>query len=401
MLAIVKLVVGVCLLALIGFLVDWSAVAAVLRRADVAWIAGAFLVSVLGVLISAEKWNGLLRDNRIRLRLRRAAELYWVGMFFSNFLPTSVGGDAIRLVLTPAHGRTERVAGTILIERLTGLFVMLAFSAIGLLVGPLSSGHPGLIVALLSAVLGLLGIVTAALVAPMVLAKLLPVMVGRLPGFLQRALRKLHRVVITVARQTWRRQALLRALLLSVPFLLHDLPCPILRPASRWVASKLERRYPGRQYRAAVELGPDLAERPGRSRRGVRRRVWCPGRRAGCCSGRGPAAPPRGPDELRPGWPDLAAELQAGAARTALGQTSSSLTLLGIRGRQADAASLYRLKSEIDDYVALCRASPEIAPARPVRRWQRCASGCRPAPAAAGPRRRTSPSGSRRRSPRR
>ena len=213
-----KVLVGVCLLALIGFLVDWSAVAAVLRRADVAWIAGAFLVSVLGVLISAEKWNGLLRDNRIRLRLRRAAELYWVGMFFSNFLPTSVGGDAIRLVLTPAHGRTERVAGTILIERLTGLFVMLAFSAIGLLVGPLSSGHPGLIVALLSAVLGLLGIVTAALVAPMVLAKLLPVMVGRLPGFLQRALRKLHRVVITVARQTRRGQALLRALLLSVPF---------------------------------------------------------------------------------------------------------------------------------------------------------------------------------------
>jgi uncharacterized protein (TIRG00374 family) len=217
-LALAKLVVGACLLVLLGYLVDWGAVAAVLRRADLGWVAGAFLVSVIGVLLSAEKWNGLLRDNRIKLRFQTAMQLYWVGMFFSNFLPTSVGGDVMRLMLTPSHGRTERVAGTILIERLTGFFVMLVFSAIGLLIGPLSSGQQGPVIILLAAVLGLLGAVAAVLLAPTALIKLMPAVIERLPRFVRRLIRKMQRIVITVARQTRRGHALRRALLLSVPF---------------------------------------------------------------------------------------------------------------------------------------------------------------------------------------
>lgn len=217
-LALAKLVVGVCLLALLGYLVDWGAVFAVLRRAHLGWVAGALLISVLGVLLSAEKWNGLLRDNHIRLRFQTAMQLYWVGMFFSNFLPTSVGGDVMRLMLTPSHGRTERVAGTILIERLTGFFVMLLFSALGLLVGPLSSSQQGPVIILLAVVLSLLGAVAAVLLAPAALLQLMPMVIERLPRIVRRMIRKMQRIVITVARQTRRGDALRRALLLSVPF---------------------------------------------------------------------------------------------------------------------------------------------------------------------------------------
>ncbi len=213
-----KILVGVGLLGLLGFLVDWGAVATVLRAADLGWVAGAFAVSVLGVLISAEKWNGLLRDSGIKLRFLTTAWLYWVGMFFSNFLPTSVGGDAMRLMLTPSHGRTERVAGTILIERLTGFLVMLVLSAVGLVAGPLRSLHPHLLGVLLLSVLGLIVAVAAVLLAPAVLARLLPMLIDRLPGSLQRLLRKLQRIAVTVARQSRRGHAMLRALLLSVPF---------------------------------------------------------------------------------------------------------------------------------------------------------------------------------------
>ncbi len=224
--ALAKLVLGVCMLALLGYLVDWGAVAAVLRRADLVWVAGAFVVSVLGVLLSAEKWNGLLRDNRIWLRFQTATQLYWIGMFFSNFLPTSVGGDVMRLVMTPSGGRTERVAGTIVIERLTGFLVMLVFSAAGLLFGPLSSAQPAPVIIMLAAVVALLGAVAAVLLAPTALLKLLPsvterlpsMMHGRLPRFFRRLLRKAQRIIITVARQTRRGHALRRALVLSVPF---------------------------------------------------------------------------------------------------------------------------------------------------------------------------------------
>ena len=60
-----KLAAGCGLLALLVYMLDWQTAVAALRHAGPHWIAAAFLVSVLGVLISADKWNGLLRDSRI------------------------------------------------------------------------------------------------------------------------------------------------------------------------------------------------------------------------------------------------------------------------------------------------------------------------------------------------
>jgi uncharacterized membrane protein YbhN (UPF0104 family) len=85
-------------------------VAALVGRSDPAPLAAAFAVSVVGVLISAEKWRGLLRRAGVRLSLAASARLYWIGMFVSNFLPTSVGGDAARLALTPAPEGRAAVA---------------------------------------------------------------------------------------------------------------------------------------------------------------------------------------------------------------------------------------------------------------------------------------------------
>ena len=103
---------------------------------------GAFCASVGTVLISARKWQLLLQRARIGVGFPAAAQLYWIGAFFSNFMPTGIGGDAVRLMMTPAPDGRSRVAATILIERLTGLLVMLGLSVIGLLILPLDLGGP-------------------------------------------------------------------------------------------------------------------------------------------------------------------------------------------------------------------------------------------------------------------
>jgi uncharacterized protein (TIRG00374 family) len=215
---LMKLVASLALLALLIFLLDWSAAAVAIRHADPFWVAAAFLISVAGVLISADKWNGLLRDSRVVIGFVKAARLYWIGMFFSNFLPTSVGGDAVRLMLTPSRGRTERVAGTILLERLTGLLIMLALSAIGLALRPgyFPDGVPHQL--FIVTLVGLIACGLVLLIAPALLARLLPGIIDRLPPLLQRFFRKLHRVTITVAKQARHRSAMGRALLLSLPF---------------------------------------------------------------------------------------------------------------------------------------------------------------------------------------
>jgi uncharacterized protein (TIRG00374 family) len=213
-----KLVVAAGLLGLLVYWMDWREVVAAIRRADLGWVAAAFAVSVAGSVLSAEKWRGLLAASQIDIGLVLAARLYWIGSFFSNFLPSSIGGDAVRLMLTPAPGRLNHVAGSILLERVTGLVVLLAITCLGLAVAPwiaprLAIGH-----LLLPLVGGLALASSLVLLLPRRAAAFLALLRTRLPALLRRPVRIAERLAWTVARQTRDRGAILRALALSVPF---------------------------------------------------------------------------------------------------------------------------------------------------------------------------------------
>ena len=211
---IAKALVAAVLLAALLVAVDPGEAGAALAAARPLPLATALAASVLGVLLSAEKWRGLLLAAGVRLSLAACARLYWVGMFASNFLPTSVGGDAARFLLTPAPGRRAAVAGSILVERLTGFLVMLGLCTLGLALRPQYFDAPGLRDAFLAAVLALdLGVV-AALLAPGLLVPPLARLAGHLPpgGILGRAVAAVGRVAAAVAAQARDPAALARAL---------------------------------------------------------------------------------------------------------------------------------------------------------------------------------------------
>ena len=158
---------GAALLSLLLWMtIDWHEAFTVVANADRSLLAGAFLASVGTVLISARKWQLLLQRAQIGVGFPAAAQLYWIGAFFSNFMPTGIGGDAVRLMMTPAPDGRARVAATILIERLTGLLVMLGLSAFGLLILPLDLGGPVPRYVTIAGVAGLAMAVTAVLFMP-------------------------------------------------------------------------------------------------------------------------------------------------------------------------------------------------------------------------------------------
>jgi hypothetical protein len=204
--------------AALWFLVDWREAGATLSGADPAPVVAAFAVSVVGVLISAEKWRDLLLRARVQITFRAAARLYWIGMFFSNFLPTSVGGDAVRLALTPSRGRLARVAGSILVERLTGLIVMLGLCAVGLILRPVQVDQAGLGQALPLAVLAMGAGAAVLLVAPGMLTRLLPVLTRPLPALLRCPLDGVQKVAMAIADHARDSTGLSRALVVSLPF---------------------------------------------------------------------------------------------------------------------------------------------------------------------------------------
>jgi uncharacterized protein (TIRG00374 family) len=215
---LVKCIIAVGLVAALCTLVNAGEAVAVLEQARPLPVFTAFAVSVFGVLVSAEKWRGLLVRGGIAMSLTASARLYWIGMFCSNFLPTSVGGDTVRLVLTPAPGRYAGVAGSILVERLTGFLVMLALCALGIALRPQYFDEPGLRRVFLAGVLLLNFGVIVALLAPGLLAPSLLRLARDLSPVIGQVVRAVARVAAAVAGQAREPANLGRAMVLSICF---------------------------------------------------------------------------------------------------------------------------------------------------------------------------------------
>lgn len=127
-----KLAVAVILIGVLLSFVDWRKSLDLLGDVKLLPTFWAAVLLAAGVLLSTLKWRVLLTAHAICLPFLRLLRYYWMGSFFSNFLPSNVGGDVVRLTLMYKEGSLAVIGASILVERLTGLFVLLCFSVFGL-----------------------------------------------------------------------------------------------------------------------------------------------------------------------------------------------------------------------------------------------------------------------------
>ena len=79
------------------------------------------------------RWHILLRSGGVDIRLKDSASLTFTGLFASNFLPTSIGGDVVRLAGAMQMGFDRAVClASIAADRLIGMAGMTMVAPIGL-----------------------------------------------------------------------------------------------------------------------------------------------------------------------------------------------------------------------------------------------------------------------------
>jgi uncharacterized protein (TIRG00374 family) len=107
----------------------------VLADTNLAWFALSFSIMFLTVPVLAARWGWLLRAHGIEERIRWLTRAYFVAYTAGQVLPTSLGGDAVRVVETARRhsGRTAVVTGTVLLERGLGGAATVLLGAIGFL----------------------------------------------------------------------------------------------------------------------------------------------------------------------------------------------------------------------------------------------------------------------------
>ena len=117
-----KLLVSAVLITVVIKRLSWAEITAALANPHWGWLGAALAVYALSALGGATQWAWILRAAGIAVRKREIHRLYFIGLFFNNFLPANIGGDAYKIV---DLGRREKrglgvLAATVL-DRLLGL----------------------------------------------------------------------------------------------------------------------------------------------------------------------------------------------------------------------------------------------------------------------------------------
>lgn len=88
------------------------------------------IVPVMDV-VSTIKWRALAEIGGVKSPYLRLLKFYLIGRFFSLVLPSGIGGDLIRIHLhNREHSQLARVSAVVLVERVSGLIILLLLAAI-------------------------------------------------------------------------------------------------------------------------------------------------------------------------------------------------------------------------------------------------------------------------------
>ena len=106
----------------------------ILANSGFVYIIYALIIGIIAVTIMSTRWQVILRGYGFNTKWNRLFGYYLIGMFFNNFLPSTIGGDVVRVfkVVDDVANKSSALA-SVIIERLMGVAATLFLAFISLL----------------------------------------------------------------------------------------------------------------------------------------------------------------------------------------------------------------------------------------------------------------------------
>jgi uncharacterized protein (TIRG00374 family) len=128
----VKILVSGGLLYLLLSQVDTHKLWLVAKTASIPWLLAALAIYFVSAVVSTWRWNLLLKTQHIDLPFSTVLNSFLVATFFSNFLPSNIGGDVVRIRDTSRAAGSKTLAATVvLLDRGLGLLGLTFVAAVG------------------------------------------------------------------------------------------------------------------------------------------------------------------------------------------------------------------------------------------------------------------------------
>lgn len=134
---LLKAAVSLVLIFWLVYSIQWQDLGRILLDINFYWLIAALGWIVMSMTISTCKWQLVLKAQGFNLDWVELWKAYWAGIFMNNFLPSSIGGDALRIYrVYEMTCNTAVAAASVFMER------VLAISGIALvgMVGAVVTG---------------------------------------------------------------------------------------------------------------------------------------------------------------------------------------------------------------------------------------------------------------------
>lgn len=113
--------------------INFDELRATLAKTDPLYVFLAFLTPYLGFYMTSLRWKGLLEVQGAKIRQPILFKSCMVAVFFNQIMPSTIGGDVIRMYDSWKAGATRAVSiSTIVVDRVLGLFALAIFAVLGL-----------------------------------------------------------------------------------------------------------------------------------------------------------------------------------------------------------------------------------------------------------------------------
>ncbi|MCX8014390.1 MAG: flippase-like domain-containing protein [candidate division WOR-3 bacterium] len=133
--SIAQIVITVGLLYYLMRKVDLRASLEIIKQVKILLLIFSAFLFVLFLLVGAWRWKILLDARKINFSMRYLTKVYFISWFFNNILPTSIGGDVLRIAYTIRQNNisgkreTSPAFAAVFVDRFIG-FIGLFFFAL-------------------------------------------------------------------------------------------------------------------------------------------------------------------------------------------------------------------------------------------------------------------------------
>ena len=130
---ILKVVIPIILLTWLLSLVDWQEALSLISNIPWYTIVGSLCFFLLAELVIVVRWFYLLHVKNIHISLRKIMKYVFISLFGSNFMPSTIGGDVIKIAGVSRETKENKglAIASVVADRLynmVGMVFMLPFS---------------------------------------------------------------------------------------------------------------------------------------------------------------------------------------------------------------------------------------------------------------------------------